>query len=79
MQTDVADDICTMDLTLFTQRRGGLYARTNETHTLYLHDKETLERTLYNVGFNLVKVYAFGSKDEPGKDCARWQFVAKKN
>ena len=79
LQTDVADDICTMDLTLFTQRRGGLYARTNETHTLYLHDRETLERTLYNVGFNLVKVYAFGSKDEPGKDCARWQFVAKKN
>ena len=68
-----------MELTLFTQRRGGLYARTTECHTLYLHAMETLERTLYNVGFDLVHVYGFGTKDKPQADCGRWQFVAKKN
>lgn len=79
LQTEQEEAICTMELTMFTQRRGGLYARTTETHTLYLHDADTLERTLYNVGFDLVKVYAFGTKQAPDEQCARWQFVAKKN
>ena len=79
LQTEADDSVCTMELTLFTQRRGGLYARTTERHTLYLHAMETLERTLYNVGFDLVHVYGFGTKDKPQADCSRWQFVAKKN
>ncbi len=78
LQTETTDQTCEMELTLFTQRRGGLYARTKESHTLYLHSMETLERTLYNVGFDLVKVYAFGTKETPKENCARWQFVAKK-
>ena len=79
LQTEADDSVCTMELTLFTQRRGGLYARTTERHTLYLHAMETLERTLYNVGFDLVHVYGFGTKDKPQADGSRWQFVAKKN
>ncbi len=79
LQTEVDDQTCMMEMTMFAQRRNGLYERSAERHMLYQHAKETLERVLYNVGFDGVWIYEFGTQNPPEEHCPRWQFVAKKN
>lgn len=50
----LANDFVTMNLTLFT-KCGNVYARSDETHTQYIHQQSFVETCLKNAGFTLVE------------------------
>ncbi len=73
----VDNDALTMNLTLFTPNKDGMYVRDDERHMQYIHRSEDICRALDDSGFDIVEITAdYGL---PLKDTAeRISFYCKK-
>ncbi len=65
-----------MRLTFFEKNENGLYERSVEEQTQYIHTEEKLRRLLGDAGFTHVERYEFFTKAAPSEKAERIQFVA---
>lgn len=67
-----------MELTFFEMKANGLYSRFTEEHVQRAHSRTELRHALGRAGFQDIAAYAAFTRDEPGNDCERIQFCARK-
>jgi ubiquinone/menaquinone biosynthesis C-methylase UbiE len=74
---DKKTNICTYGMDIF-QRRGDLWARSEEVHEEYAYSQEQLTDYLRAAGFTDIEVFGDGRLDAPAADEQRIYFKARK-
>ena len=67
----------TMEVTLFI-REASLFERFSETHIQYAHDINSLSGILQKIGYSVINVFEFLTKEPCTSDTQRAQFVCRK-
>lgn len=70
------DDRIETDVTLFTRRKDGAFDRSDERHTQYIHEEETLLSALADAGFDAVSVEGHLGEEKERSD--RLNFICRK-
>lgn len=74
---DEQTGICTFDLSLFEEREGGGYDRSDEEQCERCYSKEQLEALLKQAGFDILGCFGSWDFSAPRDDCERYYFVAR--
>ncbi len=69
---------CLHEMTIFSQQRGDLYLRSDESHRQHHFAPEDVATLLRETGYNLLGTLAFGEKSPPTAESERIQFVARR-
>ena len=73
---DEASKLIRMDVTFFERMGDGRYERFTETHVQRAHSQSELVNALARAGFCDIRVYEAFTRDAPGKESERLQFIA---
>lgn len=75
---EVAQTICTMDLTFFVRTAEGLYERQTERHLQRLWKPQKIREVCTATGFVLHACYDFLTLEPCSAESERWQFLVQK-
>lgn len=75
---DEKNKLLEMQLTFF-QKEGELYRRFTETHIQRAHSERELAHALESAGFTEHEAYCAFTREPPGRECERIQFVARRS
>jgi len=74
---DPESKLCNFYLSVFTEVKNGVYARSDEVQTERCYTKEELTEKLQKCGFELIDFFGNWNFESPKNDCERWYIVAK--
>ena len=61
-------DVVTIDVTLFTKQKDGLFARLDETHTQYVYETDEIVSALHASGFRVEEIEGHLGEDKDSSD-----------
>ena len=76
---DEAANLCTFDLSVFTEREDGTYGRSDEQQTERCYSMDEIKDCLNLHNLELLGIYADYDMSAPDDKTERWYFVAKAN
>ena len=69
--------VCNFYLTVFTEKKDGLYTRKDEVQSERCYDKKEIGNLLSECGFECLGFFGDFDFCEPDRDCQRWYIAAK--